>query len=296
MSLFRTLEFITNHPLNRSRRTHAILGFVKWQLASRMIPGSVLFDWIAGTRLIVRTGDTGMTQNVYCGLQEFNEMAYVLHLLTPEDLLVDIGANVGSYTVLACGAKGARGICFEPVPATFARLSDNVLINNLSSRVTALNMGISDVDGELPFSVSEGATNHVIARGEMARGAINVPVRRLDSVLTGESPSFLKIDVEGFETPVLDGAGETLSNPSLHSVLIELNGSGTRYGFDEDNILLKLAEHGFSPFDYEPFSRKLSPLQGKNGVRDNTLFVRNASWIQERLSQAPRATVRSIEF
>jgi hypothetical protein len=66
-------------------------------------------------------------------------MAYVLHTLTPDDFFVDVGANVGSYTVLACAVRGAKGYCFEPVPTTYRRLLDNLRLNDLTSRVVSLN-------------------------------------------------------------------------------------------------------------------------------------------------------------
>lgn len=101
MSLLNTLKFIANHPLNRKQRLHALLGFLKWQIGSRLVPGQVVYNWVNGARIIVRPGEHSLTQNIYCGLMEFSDMAYVLHVLKPEDLFVDIGANVGSYTILA---------------------------------------------------------------------------------------------------------------------------------------------------------------------------------------------------
>lgn len=296
MSLIQTLQFIAKHPLNRHRKAHALADFLKWQVGSRLVPGSVVIDWVAGTRVLVRNGDTGMTQNVYCGLQDFEDMTYVLHVMTPQDLFVDIGANVGSYTVLACAGKGAKGYCFEPVPSTYRRLLDNLVLNNLTSRVTALNIGLSGEDGELTFSTLENCMNHVIVNGANQVDSVTVPVKKLDSILRGESPSLIKIDVEGFETSVLEGAQETLANPSLHSILIELNGSGARYGFDESHILGRLAAHGFSPYSYSPFTRDLRPLGGKNTGSNNTLFVRNEDAIRERICSAQRILVQSCEF
>ncbi|HEX4311210.1 MAG TPA: FkbM family methyltransferase [Acidobacteriaceae bacterium] len=296
MSLLRTLRFIANHPLNRDRKAHALLGFLKWQIGSRLVPGSVVVDWVRDTRVIVRPGDTGMTQNVYCGLQDLEDMAYVLHVMTPQDLFVDVGANVGSYTVLACAVSGARGYCFEPVPATYRRLLDNLAINNLASRVKAMNIGLASEDGELNFTDSENCTNHVIVAGESRANSIRVPVHSLDSILGGESPSLIKIDVEGFEQAVLDGAEAVLANPLLHSVLMEFNGSGNRYGFDEESILRKMENYGFSTYAYDPFTRELHSRPGKNALGNNTLFIKNERVIRERLDRAPRISVGTQEL
>jgi Met-10+ like-protein len=78
----------------------------------------------------------GATGNIYCGLHEFAEMAFTLHLLRPGDLFADIGANVGSYTVLAAGVCGARVVAVEPGPAAGAALAKNIALNRLGDRVS----------------------------------------------------------------------------------------------------------------------------------------------------------------
>jgi FkbM family methyltransferase len=295
-SLLNVLLFITRHPLNKKRKGRALLGYLKWQIGSRLVPGPVAFEWIGDTRVIVHPGESGMTQNIYCGLHDFEDMAYVLHVLEPQDLFIDIGANIGSYTVLACGVRGARGYCFEPVPSTYRRLLDNISINYLSPRVVAMNIGLSNADGNLSFTDNQKTENHVVSESEAGTQSFRIPVLKLDTVLAGESPSMMKIDVEGFETAILDGAEKTLTNPSLHSVLIELNGAGTRYGFNEGDILSKLKSFGFSPYEYEPFSRILHSLPGKNPSHGNTLFLRNEGQIRKRLANAPRFSVASSEI
>lgn len=118
MWLFNTIKFIINHPLNQENKLGAIIQFARWQVGSRLVPGAIIYDWVNGSRFLVKNGETGLTGNIYTGLHEFQDMAFLLHFLRSEDLFVDVGANVGSYTILACSAIGARGIAFEPVPST----------------------------------------------------------------------------------------------------------------------------------------------------------------------------------
>ncbi len=296
MSLLSTLGYIANHPINREHKTAAMLRYFHWQIGSRFIGRPVMYEWLPGIRVILRQGEKGMTQNLYCGLHDFSDMAYVLHTMTPQDLFIDIGANSGAYTILACGFIGSRGYCFEPVPSTYSRLLDNLSINQLQSRVTALNLGLSDCEEEILFSRDHDAGNHAIAAHETDLASIHVPVCTLDSVLSSESPSMMKIDVEGFETKVLAGAKETLSKPCLHSIIMELNGSGTRYGFDEGKILESMRDYGFSTYLYDPIHRELRALEGKNCSDGNTLFIRNLDAVQEKLAHAPRMTVGHTEF
>jgi FkbM family methyltransferase len=296
MSLISTLRFITGHPLNRGNELGSILRFLRWQLASRMMPGTVVFEWLGGSRFLVRNGETGLTGNIYTGLHEFPEMGFLLHFLRQDDLFVDVGANVGSYTILACKVVGARGIAFEPIPTTFDRLVENIRLNRLENRVACLNQGVGAHPGTVRFSSDSDTTNHALSAGEKSDKAIDVTVTTLDHALQNEQPSLLKIDVEGYEPFVLQGAGNTLAKPSLAAVIMELNGSGTRYGRDESEILELMFGYGFRTYSYCPLRRKLVDLEGKNLASGNTLFVRDKAVIEERVQTASIVSVLGREL
>ena len=296
MSLVSALRIIATHPLNRGDELRSLVRFAKWQIGSRLVPGAVVHDWIGGSRFLVRTGETGLTGNIYTGLHEFADMGYLLHVLRDSDLFVDVGANVGSYTILACAVVGARGYAFEPVPDTYDRLVENVRLNHVESRVTCLKVGVGSVEGVVSFTSGEDTTNHVVISGEKDPDAIDVRMCTLDSVLEGESPAVAKIDVEGFETPALEGAQKTLNKASLHSVIMELNGSGSRYGYDESRILEIMSDHGFKTYSYDPLDRSLIKLAGKSLASGNTLFIRDLSVVAERFASAPKVRIFGKEF
>src|ERR1700681_3691909 len=129
MSMLNVVKFLVSHPLNKYAKLSAIARIVKWQIGARLVPGDVVFEWINGSRFLVRKGETGLTGNIYAGLHEFPDMGYLLHVLREDDLFVDVGANVGSYTILACSVRRARGFAFEPVPTTYKRLFENIRLN-----------------------------------------------------------------------------------------------------------------------------------------------------------------------
>lgn len=296
MSLVNTLRFVVTHPLNRGREFAAMARFVRWQVGSRLVGCDVVRDWINGSRFLVRTGETGLTGNIYTGLDEFTDMAFLLHVLREDDLFVDVGANVGSYTILACSAVGARGMAFEPVPDSYRRLVENIRLNGVEDRVFCVNKGVGDRSGQVSFTSDAGTMNHALAPDESNESAISVEVTSLDAELKDAGPAILKIDVEGYEAPVLRGAEETLKKSALRSVIIELNGSGDRYGFDETRIVELMLDHGFEPCSYSPFDRQLIDLGGKNADSGNTLFIRDRPFIEERLRTAPRVSVLGRQF
>lgn len=214
-------------------------------------------------------------------------MAFALHALREGDLFLDVGANVGSYTLLACAVAGARGYAIEPVPSTFSRLVENVRLNHLEGRVKCLNVAAGREVGRVDFTSDKDTMNRALAPGEGGEAVISVELSTLDAIVGDELPSVMKIDVEGFEHPVIEGAVETLKKRSLWAVIMELGGAGARYGFDEARVIERMSDHGFGSYSYDPVRRSLRELGGKNVSASNTLFVREVDAVAERLRSAP---------
>ena len=296
MDMPGTFRFLWNHPLNRHDRLGAVSRFLRWQVGSRILPCPVVHSWVGGARVLVRRGETGMTGNLYAGLHEFMEMGYLLHVLRPGNLFGDVGANVGSYTLLAGMVAGAGVICFEPVPQTFQRLMDNVRLNRLDTIVEARNQAVGAAPGTLRFTVDLNTMNRPIAQGEVVNQTCDVPVVTLDAVFHDQVPQMLKIDVEGYETAVIDGAAATLADPRLHSVVMELGGAGQLYGFDESRLLLRMKDYGFQTCRYDPFRRELTVTDTQDRSIGNTLLVRDLEKVRSLVESAQRVVVHGRSF
>jgi len=169
-------------------------------------------------------------------------------------------------------------------------------LNHLDEKVKCINKGVGAQLGTIAFTSNSDTTNHALASDERCDHKIIVEVTSLDKALSGENPSLIKIDVEGYETPVLEGAQEILKNQTLNAVIMELNGSGGRYGFDESKILELMLSNGFRTYSYNPFSRTLINLEGKNLNSGNTLFIRNKSFVEDRLRVASKITIHGRQF
>jgi FkbM family methyltransferase len=222
------------------------------------------------TFFVAQRSMTGASGNYYCGLHEPEDMAFVLHFLRPGHVFYDVGANIGSYTLLAAAA-GAKVHAIEPSPGTAVALRRNIEANSLSKRVDVHECALGAKPGTARLSRGTDTTNHIMAEGESAKFTDSVVVRTLDSIFEPDSVGFVKIDVEGFESEVLSGAVLALSSPNLLGLLLENNGRDKRYGGVSAVEIVK--GHGFSSCSYDPFARTLqTAAPGRGG---NVLFVRD---------------------
>ena len=278
---------ISRHPIAGKQKTKSIFRFLKWQIARRLMPYPFVYPFVGEMKLILQQGLTSATAQYYMGLSEFEEMSFVLHFIEKEDLFVDVGANVGCFTLLASGVKKANTIAIEPLPSTFQHLCNNLTINKLEEKVEVLNIGVGAEEGSLEFTQDNSQNNHVATKNDS--NTVLVQIKTLDNVLKNRNPTMLKIDVEGFERAVIDGAYETLKKESLRVVLIELVGLGARYGYDELEIQEILMSHGFKKYDYNPYQRKLT--ETRNLGHHNTFYIKDINFTQKRLAEASEFTI-----
>ncbi len=291
MGLLTTLSHITNHPLCRSNKTAAVMRFVRWQIRSRLISRPYIMPWVNGSRLSVSRGLTGATANLYCGMFEYQEMALLLHALRPDDLFIDVGANIGVFSVLAGSAIGSRVLAFEPTPLTHRLLLDNIRLNAMESRVQAVQCAVGAREGMVTFTTGHGEMNHVAVEVDRNDSTTEVRVVTLDSMTADAQPVVLKIDVEGYETEVLAGGAACLSKESLLAVILELNKSGRRYGHEDTDVHAHMLAHGFQPCSYAPDKRQLEFTADRSDASRNTMYVRNPDRLRERLRTAPKFTL-----
>jgi FkbM family methyltransferase len=269
----------------------------RWQLVSRLWGQPLIVTFVSGTKLVARTGMTSATAEYYNGLHEFTEAGFVLHGLEPGERLVDVGANVGVFTVVGAGVCKGHVIACEPSTAAMNALLDNVAINGLGDRVEVHKVALGEADGVLHARRDGAAVNEMRETAGAGNGADyeEVPVRRLDDVVGGRPVDFLKIDVVGFEHHVLRGAPRLLSDPGLKAVVIGCLRRVCEFGGTPEETLALVTSQGFTPVRYDPVARKLERLGEVHHDR-KVLFVRDFDAMAARLKAAPAFTVRGKSF
>jgi FkbM family methyltransferase len=203
----------------------------------------------------------------------------------PGSVFFDVGANVGLYTIYAA-KRGHRVFAFEPEAQNYFLLNQNVYLNSVSDRVTCLNIGFSNRTELTSLFLQKfemgAAMNSVGIATDWQRQKFQPIFRqgvlsfRLDDFLGGfggQFPNYLKIDVDGLEREIIDGASNLLKSPRLKSVQIELNEN-----LESDVELKKVfLERGFS-ISHREFAPTASDskFQGIYNYRFNRFAEKNA--------------------
>jgi FkbM family methyltransferase len=160
------------------------------------------------------------------GVYEFAVSKLVREYLKPGDVFVDVGANIGYYTVIAAGIVGPSGLvyAFEPSSKVRARLERNVTLNGLS-QVTIRPEAVSSRTGIVRLVEPQNTNNDGLAYVDSSGGGAGteVPSVRLDELieLRERAPALIKVDVEGGEPEVYRGASALLDQAEAPSILFE---------------------------------------------------------------------------
>lgn len=152
-------------------------------------------------------------RHIAYNLEEYTEFRASVQ---PGDVVLDIGANLGAYTLLfgVWTGSGGRVYAFEPAPASYAGLKAHVELNGLSNRITTLQQAVTSTDGAADFIVdgSQGANRLTSDRAETGATVVRVVATTIDAFCrqAGTTPQVIKIDAEGAELDVLRGGRATI--------------------------------------------------------------------------------------
>lgn len=214
-----------------------------------------------GARFGVQFPDMVQVYLYFVGVWEPVITRYVLDRLQEGDIFIDVGANVGYYTLLASSRVGPTGKVFaiEAASSTYAKLQQN-LSRNAAANVTAFHVAVSDAPGEVPVWLNEegdSAGTTTLSRVGERRKALKivetVAAKPLEQIIDSETirkARFIKIDVEGAEWAVVKSLGDLLKTVSPRTeFIIEVNeGLVRRAGGTTEALLDYFAAAGFEPF------------------------------------------------
>jgi FkbM family methyltransferase len=187
--------------------------------------------------------------------KEPDTVQWIEDTMRPGDVFYDVGANVGAYSLVAakCFAGAVKVYAFEPAYLNFSQLCRNLVLNNCQDSVFPLSIALSNQTTIGAFNYHDlvsGGSLHTFGEAVDYMGRTFTPVftqtmlsYRLDDLIDQfklPKPTHIKIDVDGIEKAVLEGAQKMLLDRSLRTVIVELEA-----GQGEREITELLVDSGF---------------------------------------------------
>ncbi len=201
-----------------------------------------------------------------------------------DDLMLDVGANVGMYSIYAAVMTGCQVVSVEPESLNFAELNKNVYLNGLHGRVTPicaaatdtrkidrLNLGTFGIGyafhdfGENTWTKDQKWTPDVTTKRDqrVQQGCMGIPIDELVSSGFMRTPDHIKIDVDGLEHRVIAGAHNTLRDPRVKTVLIELD-----HAIEQSHYILEMMQRIGWKYSEDQLITNRNLIMKKDRVRE----------------------------
>jgi FkbM family methyltransferase len=281
------LRFILEHPVNRGHRLRALARYAGWQGWRRIVRRPITVNFWNGLRVRVLPDLPYSWTAIYFGLAEYDDMMFTLRYLRPGDAFIDVGANIGFYSLLASSVNaGAPVLAYEPHPVASGLLRENANLNSFGNiRVREVAAGSAADTARLTSDLGE--RNRIVAAADRDDRSVQVRVVMLDDELIelGIDPAsvaLVKIDTEGFEANVLKGARRLLDARPGPVWMVELTKLGARYGSDDAAVYAMFAERGYQPVVYVADDNRFDVHEGSEA--GNLIFAREPEAAAARLS------------
>lgn len=278
-------NFVRTHPAVRGKRTQAYGRVLRWQ--SRRFRGVARARIRIGPMsLYCYPQSGGASAILYVGIPEWDAMQFMLRALRPGDEFLDVGANIGAFSLLACIFAGANVTAVEPDPTSASRLRENLSLNRLDS-VHVVESAVGPRPGTASFTVGLDTMNRLAVAGDSVTQRVSVTT--IDDLAHDHSFELIKIDVEGAERAVFEGGDRTLLGPRPPHLLFELNDCCEAFGLTRAEVTHHLVERGFELFEFDADRNDLIPYDSSRLPRGgNAIATRRPRELCERLASAPR--------
>ena len=139
--IYSLLRLIKTHPLAKNEKLSALIRYFTFHL--RYKDGEKIAIPFSGGHLIISKGE-GSQAHYFTYLEDYEEMAFLLHLLRANDHLIDIGANIGAYSILVASQIGCKTIAFEPSEKNYSILMSNIHLNNFQDIIGTHNCALGE--------------------------------------------------------------------------------------------------------------------------------------------------------
>lgn len=241
-----------------------------------------------------------LTRLLYMNSFEHAERVFINRFLNSGDVFLDVGANVGLFSLIAGRIVGPQGkvYAFEPCHETVRLLRNNIQLNQLEN-IDLIEKAVTERTGEFTLYTAENGHDawNTLASGDASAGAKAETIHgiRLDEFVNAnklDKIAMIKIDVEGWENNVLVGGYDTLSRPDAPVLQVEFtDDAAIAAGTSCDSLYNTLVALGYALYEYDPECNALIPSPKKQAYPYFNLYaIKNLEQVEQALHQSVKPT------
>ena len=268
--------YVLNHPFAKGHKLRLFTKMIWWKINRRFFKLPCIVELVHNIKIICYPNDSlYSTLIVYLILPEYGEMKFLLEILNKDDNFIDIGANMGIYSLLASSKiEKGRIFSFEPSPKILPQLYENIALNNKKNCIRVIEKAVSGKEGYINFDVSDSPDyNHIVYPKEAevsfaGDSVLRVGTITLDKFISGKNIKnikLIKIDVEGAELLVLKGLQKTLEEKKVAALIVEISKwTISRFGTTVEEIVYFLRKYGFDIYMFDKNFNLIELSSGKN--------------------------------
>lgn len=264
---FEGFKQILSNPHDKSSSIKKILKIIIWKSYQRFIKRDVILTISVQSKLIVPVNSSYGSILIYTNqTSDYNETQLLKRILKQNDVFIDVGANIGYFTMLAASLiKTGKIIAFEPNTSLLSNIQQSLTISNIPKELYSLEASaVGATNGYANFIIEpESELSHLSATSNTR--SVKVPIVTLDKYLSKHKINkvkLIKIDTEGFEPDVFKGLSKSLSNSLVDNILYE---HGNYFAFNDKYYQL-IDE--YSKFGYVLFFKDFSTILKANDLRN----------------------------
>ena len=285
----KTIDYICSHPNCQQQKIQSISKFVGWQVYKRLTHKYLDIQILPEVKLRCYPDSYSAAAVLYCGLYDYDEMNFLLRYLRAEDSFLDIGANIGVYTLLAASIIDSGNIhSFEVLPKNYQRLQENLHLNQFK-QVKTYDVAVSDRSGTIALNLAEGDSMPFISNTATNK-SISVTTNTLDNLLQNQSLDNLtlaKMDIEGAELLALKGAKNLLNQTYPPVWIMEINDTVNNFGHQKQEVVKLLHDYRYSLYSYNADTNQISLMNIEKLSGNNVLAIAGSAvdFVRERLQE-----------
>lgn len=224
--ILSSYRWVINHPNNKNKPISTVLRLAFWKLNQLILKIPIVVEMGWGIKFKCHPGSSWGSLVVYTRLPEYYEMKFVKKIIRNQDVVIDVGSNLGSYALIAASSIGEGHVyALEPSRRVYKDLVVNIKLNGFEKNISTFNIAAADGQALVGFTDSpRPELSHVSYN--IKGGNRKVKATSLDKFVDFHAVKkirLLKIDVEGYEYKVLKGASGILRRGAVDYLLIELN-------------------------------------------------------------------------